>query len=77
LSRQESSSTSESVSLAILNVVLGMLAIAGVYLFPMYLVGHWYVNAAVWFILAAGAMFALRYTWYRFLPSPAEGAGVD
>ncbi|MEK7994401.1 MAG: hypothetical protein AAB403_11415, partial [Planctomycetota bacterium] len=66
-----------SASLAILNVVLGMFAIAGVYLFPMYLVGHWYVNAAIWFVLAVGAMFALKYTWYRFLPAPGEGAGVD
>jgi hypothetical protein len=54
-----------------------MFAIAGVYLFPMYLVGHWYVNAAIWFVLAVGAMFALKYTWYRFLPAPGEGAGVD
>jgi hypothetical protein len=72
LSKQESSSASESVSLTILNVVLGMLAIAGVYLFPMYLVGHWYVNAAVWFALAVVAMVALRYTWYPFLPPHGE-----
>lgn len=77
LSRQESSSVSESVSLTILNVVLGMVAIVGVYLFPMYLVGHWYVNAAIWLVLALGAMFTLRYTWYRFLPAPAENADVD
>jgi hypothetical protein len=70
LSRQESSSTSESVSLAILNVMLGMLAIAGLYLFPMYLVGHWYLYSATWLGLALTAAFALKYTWYRFLPPP-------
>ena len=77
LSAQESSSRSESVSRAILNVALGMLAIAGVYLFPMYLVGHWYVYASIWCIAAIGAMFALRYTWYRFLPSPGEDGGLS
>jgi SSS family solute:Na+ symporter len=68
LSKQESSSMSESVSLAILNVVLGMVVIAGLYLFPMYLVGHWYLYSATWLGLAIVAAFALKYTWYRFLP---------
>jgi Na+/proline symporter len=77
LSKQESSSRSESVSLTILNVVLGMVAIAGVYLFPMYLVGHWYVNATIWFVLAVAPIFALRYTWYRFLPSPGGREDLD
>jgi len=77
LSRQESSSASESVSLTVLNVVLGMLAIAGVYLFPMYLVGHWYIQAAIWFTMAVAAMVALRYTWYPFLPAPGARENLD
>ena len=72
LSRQESSSTSESVSLAVVNVLLAMLAIAGLYLFPMYLVGHWYLYSATWLGLAIAAAFTLKYTWYRFLPLPAR-----
>jgi hypothetical protein len=77
LSKQESSSMSENVPLTVLNVVLGMLAITGIYLFPMYLVGHWYVNATIWLVLAVAAMFALRYTWYRFLPSPGGHEDLD
>jgi solute:Na+ symporter, SSS family len=66
---------SESVSRAIVNVLLGMVAITGLYLFPMYLVGHWYFYSVIWFGFAAAAAFALRYTWYRFLPPPSRRAG--
>jgi len=65
---EEKSSWSESVSLSILNVLLGMLAISGLYLFPMYLVGHWYFASAIWLLIAMLAILALRFTWYRFLP---------
>jgi SSS family solute:Na+ symporter len=71
-SQQELSSKSESMSLAILNVLIAMLAITGLYLFPMYLVGHWYLYSLIWFGLAIAAIFALKYTWYRFLPPPGE-----
>jgi len=70
---EEKSSRSESVSLTILNVLLGMLAISGLYLFPMYLIGHWYVDSAIWLMLATVAVFALMFTWYRFLPAPGTG----
>jgi len=72
LSKQELSSKSESLPRAIANVLLAMLAIAGLYLFPMYLVGHWYLHSVVWFGLAIVAAFVLKYTWYRYLPSPDE-----
>jgi len=61
---------SENVLLTILNVVLAMLAITGLYLFPMYLVGHWYANSMIWLGLAIAAVAALRYTWYKHLPEP-------
>jgi hypothetical protein len=77
LSAEPVPSNAESTSLAVLNVVLGMLAITGLYLFPMYLVGHWYARSAMWFIMALAAMIILRYTWYRFLPAPAEDGDVD
>ncbi len=76
LSGEELSCRSESVSLAIVNVLLGMIAITGLYLFPMYLVGHWYVYSMICLGLAAMAVFALRYTWYRFLPAPAQNTDV-
>ena len=71
------SSRSESVPLTLLNVVLGMVAITGLYLFPMYLVGHWYARSATWFVIALAAIIILRYTWYRFLPAPAEESNMD
>jgi len=67
LSTEELSFRAESAPLAALNVVLGMVAIGGLYLFPMYLVGHWYFHSLMWLGLAGGAMVALKYTWYRNL----------
>jgi len=75
ISAEGKSSQSESVSRAILNVLLGMSAISGLYLFPMYLVGHWYVKSAMWLLIAVIAILALRFTWYRFLPDPDAEAG--
>ena len=70
LSTKEMSSKSESMSRAIVNVLLAMLSITGLYLFPMYLLGHWYLYSAIWFGLAVAAAVALKYTWYRYLPPP-------
>ena len=74
LSVEELSSKSESLLRTILNVVLAMLAITGLYLFPMYLVGHWYLNSTIWLVLAIAAILALKYTWYQFLPAPGKNA---
>jgi len=72
LTAQELASKCENVPLTILNVVLGMVAICGLYLFPMYLVGHWYVKSIVWFGAAAAAVAALAFTWYPNLPAGDE-----
>ncbi len=66
--RESSAQDSESVSRAALNVGLAMVAITGLYLFPMYLVGHWYRHSMFWLALAVAAIVALKYTWYRSLP---------
>lgn len=63
----------ESGRLAILNVILAMAAVSGLYLGPMYLVGHWYSIAASWFAVAAGAVFVLKFTWYDYLPLADKG----
>jgi solute:Na+ symporter, SSS family len=52
------------------NVCLGMAAVTGAYLFPMFLVGHWYLRAGLCFFTAAAAITALGFTWYRYLPEP-------
>jgi hypothetical protein len=70
-------SKSESVSLTLLNVVLGMCAITALYLFPMYLVGHGYLRSVIWFVTAVAAIVILRYTWYQNLPAPAEEGDID
>ena len=72
LSQEQLSKKSESISLTILNVTLGMGAISGLYLFPMYLVGHWYVRSVMWLGLAIAAGAILKYTWYKNLPEQGE-----
>jgi Na+/proline symporter len=72
LSAEELAGKSENVSLTIVNVTLAMLAICGLYLFPMYLVGHWYLSSMVWLGLSLAAIVVLRYTWYNNLPEPGS-----
>jgi solute:Na+ symporter, SSS family len=49
---------------SILNVVLGMIAILGLYLAPMYLVGHWFKYGAICLATALLAIAGLYFTWY-------------
>ncbi len=60
--------TSESALRAVINTCLGIVAISGYYLFPMYLVGHWHARAALWLGAALLATATLAVTWYRYLP---------
>lgn len=69
LSSEELANPSESAWRALLNTGLGIVAITGCYLFPMYLVGHWHTSAliSIGAALFAGGMLTL--TWHRYLPS--------
>jgi Na+/proline symporter len=75
LSQEQLHDPAESMWLTVFNVVVASVAIIGVYLGPMYLVGHWYVQGAVWLGGAAAAMVLLYFTWYTNLPpaDPASG----
>jgi len=73
LSAEELAAPSERASRAVVNVILGMVAITGYYLSPMYLVGHWYRWAAGFFAAALVATVVLFFTWYRSLPPEDEG----
>ncbi|MBN1271006.1 MAG: hypothetical protein JXB26_01940 [Candidatus Aminicenantes bacterium] len=64
--------TGDSPARTAVNVLLGMAAVSGAYLFPMYLVGHWYDRALLWAAVFLSACLALRWTWYPFLPSKGE-----
>jgi len=72
LTPAELSSKPESPSLAVLNTCLGMVAVTGYYLFPMYLTGHWHGRAALWLCTALAATVVLAFTWYRNLPPEEE-----
>jgi SSS family solute:Na+ symporter len=72
LSPSELSDESEGPALAMLNVAVAMIGIAGLYLFGMYIVGHWYLHAVLWLALAVGSGIVLYYTWYRNLPEPGR-----
>ena len=63
---------SEGLPLTVLNIALGMIAINGLYLFPMYLVGHWYRQSALWFGVAMTALIILKYTWHHHLPKESS-----
>ncbi len=64
---------SEKGWIAILNVIFGMCAISGMYLAPMFLVGHWYGKAVLWFIVIIISVTILKFTWYDNLPD----RGID
>jgi Na+/proline symporter len=70
LSAEESGLKGENVVLASLNVLLGMTAIASLYLFPMYFVGHWYGPSFLCLGIGLAAVCILRFTWYLNLPEP-------
>ena len=60
--------SSESTGRTLMNIGIAMIGIHGLYLFPMYLVGHWYAKAAAWLTVAVTAIVVLSLTWYRHLP---------
>lgn len=68
LSPKEVAAPDEHAGRALLNVLLGMAAITGLYLAPMYLIGHWYGLAAAWFAIALPPLIILKFTWYDYLP---------
>ncbi len=68
LSVEQRADKSESTALTILNVLLAMIAIACIYLAPMYLIGHWYSYAGICLVIALLAILTLAFTWYRHLP---------
>ncbi len=72
LSASELRRKSERLSLTVLNVVLGMAAVTGFYVFPMYLVGHWHVHAFMALGVAIIAATVLAFTWYPHLPGEAD-----
>ncbi|MFC1552712.1 sodium:solute symporter family protein [Candidatus Latescibacterota bacterium] len=68
LSSEELSLRSESGYITVVNVVLGMIAVTGYYLFPMYLVGHLHAASMVWLGCALAATIIMKFTWYDNLP---------
>jgi SSS family solute:Na+ symporter len=68
ISIEERSAWAKNVRLTVLNVLLGMIAIASLYLFPMYLVGHWYRSSFLCLGIGLAAVVILRVTWYNNLP---------
>jgi len=68
ISVEERSAWAKNVRVTVLNVLLGMIAIASLYLFPMYLVGHWYRSSFLCLGIGLAAVVILRVTWYNNLP---------
>ncbi|MFC1726792.1 hypothetical protein ACFL4T_14310, partial [candidate division KSB1 bacterium] len=55
----------ENPTRVVLNTVLGIIAIIGLYISPMYLVGHWHKTALLWFTTSLIAVVILYWTWYK------------
>ncbi len=70
ISAEDRTSGTEKVWLTVMNVLLGMVAIASLYLFPMYLVGHWYRSSLLCLGVGLASALILKFTWYRNLPRP-------
>jgi len=68
LSAEQENAPSEKASLAFLNTALGIAAITGYYLAPMYLVAHRHGAALLGLAAALAATSVLALTWYRNLP---------
>ncbi len=72
LSEKELNAPAESLTLALINLLLSATVILGCYLAPMYLVGHWHAQAACALAMAGIAGVLLYFTWYRNLPPPSQ-----
>ena len=68
----ELSKKAERGNLALLNVIIGMCAITGLYLAPVFLVGHRYGKSLLWFIVLSISIIILKFTWYDNLPLPEK-----
>jgi len=76
LSIEEYRNKPESFRLACLNVMLGMMAILGFYLFPMFLVAHMYTYAVIWISLGLISVLILKFTWYDNLPEKPTSSTI-
>ncbi len=56
----------------IFNVIIAMCAISGLYLAPMFLVGHWYGKAILWLLVVLISSIILKFSWYDNLPLPEK-----
>ena len=72
LSRTELDDKSESAYVTIFNVIVAMFAVTGLYLSPMFVVGHIYGKAALWCAILLVSVIILKFTWYNNLPKAEE-----
>jgi hypothetical protein len=68
LSAGELSDPAESPWRTVFNTAIACCGVTGLYLSPMYLIGHWYFQACMWLIVVLSASMVLYFTWYRYLP---------
>jgi solute:Na+ symporter, SSS family len=76
LADNERNDPAESLTLALVNLLLASIVILGCYLGPMYLVGHWHTEAAAALAMAGVGSLLLYFTWYRNLPRSGGADGM-
>jgi Na+/proline symporter len=72
LSGQELNDPAESPWRTVCNTVIACGGVTGLYLFSMYLIGHWYGRAGMWFGVVVCTSVVLYFTWYLYLPKGEE-----
>jgi Na+/proline symporter len=77
LSPEQLAAPAEQAGRAVLNTVVGMVAITALYLFPMYLVGHWHQTAALCAVIGVAGIAVLAVTWYRHLPEAQQESAAE
>jgi len=68
LSERRLGDPAESPWRTVWNTAVACCGVTGMYLSPMYLVGHFYWRAGAWFGVFLCAAVVLYFTWYRRLP---------
>ena len=55
--------------LVVLNIVLGLVATYSLYMTPVYVLGHWLLNAVICATTFTACAIVLYFTWYKTLPN--------
>ncbi len=62
----------DNILLIMINCTIGTIALFACYMFPVYLIGHWYMYAGITLAVIIAASIVLYFTWYRSVILPQK-----